>query len=109
METNIQINSQINKTHKASTATWIIGQDVRSSQDYIIHTRTPAFIAKISHDPDEGILSGLSYATNNDRNMYDFVWFDVFPDKRSFNDLMRQAQRALNAYLEYCGPSGYAS
>lgn len=85
-------------------AGWIMGQDVHSSQDYIIHTQAPAFIAKIAHDSNEGILSGLSYATNAGRSIYDFVWFDAVPNKRAFFQLMRDAEAALNAYLEFTGP-----
>ncbi len=63
-----------------------------------MHTATPAFLAKLGHDPEEGALSGLVYSTEDERVFYDFIWFDDFPDKTSFLDLMAEAERAVEAY-----------
>lgn len=89
-----------------ATAKWVIGQDTRGEHDYIVHTGRPAFVAKIGHDANEGVLSGLSYGTSSDRNIYDFVWFDRMPRHREFLRVMKDAEEALTAYLESAGVGG---
>jgi len=91
--------SRVHAGHEEPTAVWIIGQDAYSGQDYIVHLAAPAFVAKLSADPNQGILSGLSYATSDDRNIYDFVWFDDCPDESDFRDLMNAAERAIRVSL----------
>ncbi len=53
--------------YESPTAAWIVGQDAYKAQSYITHTVKPSFIAKVSDDPDAGVLSGLSYGMSDDR------------------------------------------
>jgi hypothetical protein len=55
-------------------------------------------LAKIGHD-DEGILAPLSFGTRQGHNLYDFVWFDPFPDRVQFMNVMAEAEAALEAHL----------
>jgi hypothetical protein len=87
--------------HESPTANWIVGEDAHGAQSYIFHTTAPAFLAKVSDDPEEGVLSVLSYGTKDDRTIYDFIWFDDCPDQpASFGRLMREAERALENYRD---------
>jgi hypothetical protein len=88
----------IARTRPAVIAKWILGQDAFSSQLYLVHTEYPAFYAKIGYD-DEGILAPLSYGTSQGQNLYDFVWFDPFPDEAQFMNVMSEAESALDAHL----------
>jgi uncharacterized protein (DUF736 family) len=90
--------SRVHAGHDEPTAAWIIGQDAYTGQDYIVHLEAPAFVAKLGHNPDDGILSGLSYATSDDRSIYDFVWFDECPSESDFHELMSAAEHAIQAY-----------
>lgn len=90
--------SRVHAGHEEPTAVWIVGQDAYSGQDYIVHLDAPAFVAKLSTDPDEGVLSGLSYATSDDRSIYDFVWFDECPSESDFRTLMNAAEHAIQAF-----------
>ena len=83
----------------AITAKWIFGQDAFTAQDYLVHTDYPAFLAKIAHSENEGILAPLSYSTGDGHSFYDFVWCDPFPGETHFLNLMREAEDALKTHL----------
>ena len=79
-------------------ARWIVGKDAYSEQQYLLHVAYPMFVAKISRDPDGGILSGLSYEGDNGWHFFDFFWSDPFPEGDAFLSLMREAEAALDEY-----------
>jgi len=103
--TNSDTKSQLERStftashqgHADPTATWIVGRDAFGDQAYIMHTVSPAFIAKLGRREEDGILSGLAYATSDDRSIYDFVWFEEFPSSGLFQRLMREAETALRS------------
>lgn len=81
--------------HELPTARWVVGHDAFGRQAYVVHTAEPAFIAKLSSDSDEGVLSGLSFAMQDGRSLYDFLWHDSPPDGRAFDELLRQCELAV--------------
>ncbi len=84
--------------HEKPTARWLVGTDVDQQQAYIVHIGSPGFIAKISDDPEVGMLSGTSYGMCDGRNLYDFIFFKNPPDSESeMVALFRDAEDAIIA------------
>ena len=79
----------------AILARWIVGQDVFSGQEYLLHTDYPAFLAKICHD-SRGKTWPL-HATQTGR-LHDIVRMDPAPDEVSFLNLMGEAEDALEEF-----------
>ena len=86
--------------HVSPIARWIIGRDAFSEQEYLFHTEYPVFFAKVGRDDETGILSGLSFAMRGQGSLYDFFWFDPFPENAAFLELMREAEDALDEFAE---------
>lgn len=76
----------------STVARWIVGQDVFSRQDYLLHTDYPAFIAKIRHDYRG---KNWPFAPPLAQRLHDFVWLDPAPDEVAFLNLMGEADDAL--------------
>ena len=81
--------------HEQPTARWVVGHDAFGRQAYLVHTAEPAFMAKLGSHPDEGVLSGLSFAMHDGRSLYDFLWYDSQPERPAFDELLQEAQLAV--------------
>lgn len=87
--------SKVAEGHESPTAEWVVGVDAFGTQQYIFHTSEPCFLAKVAANEDEGVLSDLSYALNDGRSLYDFVWFDELPGQDALRALLRVADDAV--------------
>lgn len=81
--------------HDSPTAGWIVGRDALGPTRYLLHTIPPAFVAKIAPDEDTGILSELSYAMQDGRSLYDFIWFDPAPPEPVLHEILAEAERVI--------------
>jgi hypothetical protein len=82
--------------HEHPTADWLLAADPAGRHRYIVHGAHPAFLAKVTDDQAEGVLSGLSYGRASGGTVYDFIWFDDFPGEEAFRTLMRLAEEVLH-------------
>lgn len=79
--------------HEHPTAEWLGAHDA-AGRRYLIHTLEPAFVCKVGAE-DDGVLSGLAYAADMHRSLYDFIWFDEYPGSKSFERCMLEAEAVL--------------
>ena len=78
-------------------ARWIVGQDVFSGQQYLLHTDYPTFLAKIRPGARG---KTWPFAPPLAQRLHDLVWLDPAPDEVTFLNLMGEAEDILQEHLD---------
>ena len=87
---------------------WIVGEDPFADSDevlYLLHQGTPGFYARCCYGPPpETPDSASRHFVDDDGgdalHIYDFTWSGEEPDDRAFEQLMTEAVKALDQWLE---------
>lgn len=79
---------------------WLIATDPESQRDYLIHTREPRFIARVSlEDPEADEVTGITYSCRSGEVLCEIVWFDPPPlDEPSLLRLLQEGESALEVH-----------
>jgi len=76
-------------------AEWVIGEDVDSKQEYLIHLGDPMFVCKFVDAGEDAPLSPFSYSTEYGETLFDFLWFDPSPIGEDLDRLLVEAGEAI--------------
>jgi len=80
---------------------WIIGDGATNSDEYIVHTRHPRFVARVVSEQaadNADTLSGITYAcADGDATLCEFIWSDKPPTDDDLLRLLQKADAALEA------------
>lgn len=76
---------------------WIFGESPDRRHEYLVHTVSPRFIARLATGKQLG--SGLFSTIAAREQIVNFVWIDAMPEEVEFRRLMSSAEDALHLYL----------
>lgn len=77
-----------------TNAEWLIGEDVDSDQEYLVHLSTPRFVCRL-YAGEDAPLSPFTYSTADGDTLCEFRWVDDQPMGVELERLLAEAGRAI--------------
>ena len=80
---------------------WMAGENIDGSRQYLIHSKSPRFIAEILDDVDDLRIGGFQYQMNTGQWLSDFFWLD--PPPEDLTALLNEAESFIIEYDQELG------